>query len=365
MRLFGIPDWIEALRASLPRDDEATLIVAGQRGSHYLRLHKSDIERHIETARRHRRFVLSVIAALVAILALAVCAHFWRTAALKAEIERVEALAREQAAEVARLSSTLDVIAEAVPRSVALEVRPEEVTEEERIEKVVEFLQRKDSVFRSYVAATGEVMKEKLAALLADLAAAGFDRRTVRNLIGSPAGGAGGLPMEPGAADIFSYYVDDQALNLFDELQRLGNFVSVLPSAEPMRHARQTSGFGMRRHPITLRADMHAGVDFVSYEDPRIFAAGAGVVKFAGQNGGYGNMVSVDHGHGIETVYAHMSRIHVQPGQRVIPGTLLGHMGSTGLSTGPHLHFEVRFNGRRINPMKMFEIARNVQHQEE
>lgn len=363
-RLFGIPDWIETLRASLPRDDDATLIVAGQRGPQYLRLDPADIERHIETAHRHRRLALSVVGALLAVIALFVAGHFWRTASLKAEIELAEAQAREQAAEVARLSSALNVIAEAVPMSVALAVRPDEVTEQERIEKVVEFLQRKDSVFRSYVAATGEVMKEKVAGLLTDLSAAGFDRRMVRSLLAGNAG-TGGLPMESEMADIFSYYVDDQALNLYDELQRLGNFVSVLPSADPMRRARLTSGFGMRRHPITRRPDMHAGVDYVSYDDTRIFASGPGVVKFAGENGGYGNMVSIDHGHGVETVYAHMSRIHVQPGQRVGTDTLLGRMGNTGLSTGPHLHFEVRFNGRSINPLKMFEVARNVQHQEE
>src|SRR5690606_37772675 len=157
-----------------------------------------------------------------------------------AQVELAAVQAEAQAAEVERLSSTLSVIAEAVPLSVALAVRPDEVTEAEKIEKVVEFLQRKDSVFRSYVAATGAVMKDKVGTLMSDLAAAGFDRRVVRHLM-SATGGTGGLPLEPAEADIFSYYIDDAILSQFDELQRLGNFVSVLPSADPMRDARLTS----------------------------------------------------------------------------------------------------------------------------
>lgn len=362
-RFFGVPAWIEELRASLPRDDDATLIVASQRGPQYLRLDPVEIERHIETARKHRNIALAIIASLLAVIVLAVATHFWSTASLRAEIELAAVQAEAQAAEVERLSKTLNVIAEAVPLSVSLAVRDGEFSEDEKIEKVVEFLQRKDSVFRTYVAATGAVMKDKVGSLMSDLAAAGFDRRMVRNLVSSSAG-TGGLPLEPDVADIFSYYIDDKALTLYEELQSLGNFVSLLPSADPMRDARLTSGFGMRRHPITRRADMHAGVDFVSYNDTRIFAAGTGIVKFAGENGGYGNMVTVDHGHGIETLYAHMSRINVREGQRVTPNSVLGRMGNTGFSTGPHLHFEVRFNGRNVNPLKMFEVARNVQHQE-
>jgi len=361
-RFFSVPKWIEELRATLPHEDDATLIVAGQRGSQYLRLHPSEVERHIETAHRHRVMALSVIAGLLAVIALAVVTHFWSTASLRAEVERAAIQAEAQAAEVERLSKTLNVIAEAVPQSVAFAVRSDDITDDEKIVAVVEFLQRKDSVFRSYVEATGEVMKDKVGNILSDLVAAGFDRRQLRTLMSST-GGTGGLPMAPDAADIFSYYIDDQALTLYDELQSLGNLVAVLPAADPMRGARQTSGFGMRRHPITRRPDMHAGVDFVSYGDTRIFASGHGVVKFAGENGGYGNMVSIDHGYGIETLYAHMSRIDVKEGQRVRPSTVLGRMGNTGLSTGPHLHFEVRFNGRNVNPQKMFEVARNVQHQ--
>lgn len=357
-RLFGIPTWIEELRARLPQDDAATLIVSGQRSSQYLRLHAAEIERHIESARRHRVLALSFIGGLLALMALVVGLHLRSTADLRAQVELATEQAEAQAAEVERLNKTLHVLAEAVPLGVTASGSPEDVTDAEQVERIVEFLRRKDSVFRSYVAATGSVMKDRVGSLMSDLAAAGFDRRVVRNLT-TGTGGAGGLPLDPLAADIFSDYVGDAVLSQYDELQRLGNFVSVLPAFDPMRGARQTSGFGMRRHPITRRADMHAGIDFVSYDDTRIFASGEGVVSFAGRNGGYGNMVSIDHGYGIETVYAHMSRIHVQAGQRVRAGAVLGRMGSTGLSTGPHLHFEVRFNGRNINPLKMFEIARS------
>ena len=358
-RLFGIPTWIEELRARLPQDDDATLIVAGQRGSQYLRLHASEIERHIESARRHRVIALSLIGGLLVLMALAVVLHLRSTADLRAQVELATVQAEAQAAEVERLSRSLHVIAEAVPLVGSATGRAEDITDAAQVEQIVEFLRRKDSVFRSYVAATGSMMKERVGSLMSDLAAAGFDRRVVRNLVTGTAG-AGGLPLDPLEADLFSDYVGDAILSQYDELQRLGNFVSVLPTLDPMRGARLTSGFGMRRHPITRRPDMHAGIDFVSRDDTRIFASGEGVVSFAGRNGGYGNMVTVDHGYGIETVYAHLSRIHVQAGQRVRAGAVLGRMGSTGLSTGPHLHFEVRFNGRNVNPLKMFEVARST-----
>ena len=116
---------------------------------------------------------------------------------------------------------------------------------------------------------------------------------------------------------------------------------------------RITSSFGMRRHPILGYARMHGGVDFGARWGSPIFAASAGVVSFAGRHGGHGNYVRLDHGGGLGTGYAHMSRIAVSPGTRVSAGQVIGYVGSTGLSTGPHLHFEAYRAGQKINPLSI------------
>ena len=111
-----------------------------------------------------------------------------------------------------------------------------------------------------------------------------------------------------------------------------------------------TSGFGGRRHPILGYMRMHSGLDFkASYGQP-IFAVTDGVVAYAGRKGGYGNFVQLNHGGGLASGYGHMSRIAARPGSRVRRGQIIGYVGSTGLSTGPHLHYELYRNGRAVNP---------------
>jgi murein DD-endopeptidase MepM/ murein hydrolase activator NlpD len=113
---------------------------------------------------------------------------------------------------------------------------------------------------------------------------------------------------------------------------------------------RLTSGFGMRRHPLLGYSRMHQGMDFGAPYGAPIVAATDGVIVFAGRHGGHGNYVRVQHGGAMQTGYAHMSRIVAQVGQRVAAGQLIGYVGSTGLSTGPHLHYEMYRNGVAINP---------------
>lgn len=111
-----------------------------------------------------------------------------------------------------------------------------------------------------------------------------------------------------------------------------------------------TSGFGMRMHPILGYERFHAGIDFgADYGEP-IFAADRGTVIFAGWYGGYGNAVIIDHGGGVTTMYAHASELYVSEGQSVERGGTIAAVGSSGLSTGPHLHFEVRRNGEPVDP---------------
>lgn len=114
-------------------------------------------------------------------------------------------------------------------------------------------------------------------------------------------------------------------------------------------NGRVTSPYGLRRHPILGYARMHAGIDFGAAWGSPIFAVAPGVVTYAGRHGGHGNYVRLEHG-GFGTGYGHMSRIAVAPGTKVSAGQVIGYVGSTGLSTGPHLHYEVYQGGRTVNP---------------
>ncbi len=113
---------------------------------------------------------------------------------------------------------------------------------------------------------------------------------------------------------------------------------------------RITSGFGSRFHPILKERRMHTGLDFGMPYGSSIKAAGSGVVMSAGYRRGYGNTVVIDHGNGVSTLYGHCSAVFVSAGQKVSAGTRIAAVGSTGLSTGPHLHFEVRINGTPVDP---------------
>ncbi|MCS6987831.1 MAG: M23 family metallopeptidase [Sphingomonadaceae bacterium] len=113
----------------------------------------------------------------------------------------------------------------------------------------------------------------------------------------------------------------------------------------------------MRFHPILGFSRLHQGVDFAAPTGTPVVASAAGRVTLAGWSGGYGQVVEVDHGRGLKTRYAHLSRIDVRPGQAVGQGQRIGAVGSTGLSTGPHLHYEVWRDGRAVNPAETRFLA--------
>lgn len=142
---------------------------------------------------------------------------------------------------------------------------------------------------------------------------------------------------------------------------RLRQTIRFLPVRDPMRGtAAISSHFGTRIDPINGRMASHTGMDFrASYGKP-VRSAGAGKVIDAGRRGGYGIMVEIDHGNGVTTRYAHLSRALVKEGDLVKEGTLIGRVGSTGRSTGPHLHYEVRLNGRAVNPHRFIRAGRKL-----
>ncbi|WP_340588195.1 M23 family metallopeptidase [Erythrobacter alti] len=120
-----------------------------------------------------------------------------------------------------------------------------------------------------------------------------------------------------------------------------------------------SSRYGMRRHPILGYRRMHSGLDFRARHGTPIYAATDGTVNYSGRNGGYGNFVRIRHAGGLSTGYAHMSRIAVRNGQSVERGQVIGYVGSTGLSTGPHLHYEMYRNGQKIDPASVNFVTRD------
>ncbi len=140
--------------------------------------------------------------------------------------------------------------------------------------------------------------------------------------------------------------------NSLETLVALREAASQLPLWRPLPAADITSGFGTRMDPFLNRPSLHAGVDFRSTEGAAVRATAIGTVTEAGPTGGYGNMVEIDHGNGITTRYAHLSAIAVKAGDKIETGDVVGYVGTTGRSTGPHLHYEVRVDGEPIDPMR-------------
>ncbi|MGN6517073.1 MAG: peptidoglycan DD-metalloendopeptidase family protein [Rhizomicrobium sp.] len=146
------------------------------------------------------------------------------------------------------------------------------------------------------------------------------------------------------------------------ELDELFSGLRHVPLTTPVHGSQYeiTSGFGGRVDPFTHRVSFHPGIDFAGPWGSGIAATAPGVVVFAGPRGGYGNMVEIDHGYGIHTRYGHMSAILVHVGQKVAKGAIVGRLGSTGRSTGPHVHYEVWLADVVRNPSRFIEAGRNV-----
>jgi murein DD-endopeptidase MepM/ murein hydrolase activator NlpD len=146
------------------------------------------------------------------------------------------------------------------------------------------------------------------------------------------------------------------------KLDQLEQGTVAIPSTEPVRGTNFTSGYGVRSDPFKGRAAMHAGIDLAGPIGTPIYAtADATVGRSEYNSGGYGNLVELEHGHGIQTRYGHLSRSLVTAGQRVKRGDVIGLMGSTGRSTGSHLHYEVRIDGKAVNPVPFLQSTSYLQ----
>jgi murein DD-endopeptidase MepM/ murein hydrolase activator NlpD len=155
---------------------------------------------------------------------------------------------------------------------------------------------------------------------------------------------------------------DPMFRTLFDSWKKMdvvphGGFVAV-PSQKPVKEFRYTSGFGVRGNPFGGHGgEMHPGMDMAAPTGTPVYATADGIVGRAERAGGYGNLIQLEHGKGLESRYGHLSEILVHDGQRVHRGDLIGLVGSTGRSTGSHLHYEVRIDGRAVNPMPFLQTS--------
>jgi murein DD-endopeptidase MepM/ murein hydrolase activator NlpD len=147
----------------------------------------------------------------------------------------------------------------------------------------------------------------------------------------------------------------DRLAALIDEAGIAPPDLTVL-SIEPVAHT-ESSGFGWRDDPIRHTRSFHSGTDFRGDPGTPVVAAGDGVVHFCGRLGGYGNVIDIDHGGGVLTRYAHLRRILTAKDAAITAGVIIGQLGSTGRTTGPHLHFEVRLDGAPVSPIAALTVA--------
>ncbi len=166
--------------------------------------------------------------------------------------------------------------------------------------------------------------------------------------------------------DDFDYELEMELLNELIEKQREGMEQLIVDVEKQMKYidsqpnlmpatGRITSPYGYRISPINRRREFHSGIDIANKSNTDVVAAGSGIVTFAGYNGAYGRMVIISHGYGYTSVYAHNNKLLISVGDKVNKGDVIAKMGSTGRSTGPHLHFEIRVNGQAVDPNTILE----------
>jgi murein DD-endopeptidase MepM/ murein hydrolase activator NlpD len=198
------------------------------------------------------------------------------------------------------------------------------------------------------------IIEERQQLLAAMLAGDQVDPAVLRQIATSTsatvAAGAQGGPFEPVKATSDSTF--KQLFSSWKKLDNLEIGAIAIPSEKPVKIAAFTSGYGTRADPFNGTIARHMGIDLAGPMGTPIYATADGVVSAAGwNNGGYGNLIKLDHGRGVETRYGHLSQILVTAGQHVMRGQMIAKMGSTGRSTGSHLHYEVRIEGKAVNPI--------------
>lgn len=271
-------------------------------------------------------------------------------------------------AQVSGSSAPISLLADALARTAAerdqviIDAQDALVQAEELSQEIAVMRDQNDAIFRQLE----EAMTVSVAPLDKMFRSAGMPTDRMLDTVRRGYSGQGG-PLMPLS---FSTRGDSQSadtmranrlLNQMDKLNLYRLAAQKAPFANPVKNAfRFTSQFGFRRDPKTGGRRMHSGVDFAAPTGTPLYATADGVVSHAGWSSGYGRLVKLQHEFGIETRYAHMSKMRVKPGQKVSRGQHIGDMGASGRVTGVHLHYEVRIGGKAVNPMIFIKAANDV-----
>lgn len=239
------------------------------------------------------------------------------------------------------------------------------VIRDEKLEKLYVDLKRVEMQQNQLVKNMNDEVDQKLSFLSDTLTKAGITPEKMMELAN--------LPLEPSASggpfiavsNISEANLDTHAFDsLFYKRAHLENIKTALdhlPIISPPEKHYVSSKFGMRRDPFTRKWATHNGLDMAGWRNTPINSGGAGIVTRAGRNGAFGLFVEINHGNGFKTKYGHLSKVKVERGEKVEANQLIGLMGSTGRSTSTHLHYEIWFNGKPIDPLKVLKAAKDVQ----
>lgn len=169
------------------------------------------------------------------------------------------------------------------------------------------------------------------------------------------------VPLQTSQSSSALAFKANQALSALETFSHVRAALNAAPVRFPLPAPnRISSAFGSRADPFGGAAAFHSGIDYPARTGTGVFTTGTGIVIFAGRRGGYGNLIEIDHGNGLISRYGHLSRILVQTGQQISAGTKIGKVGSTGRSTGPHLHFEIRRNQSAVNPQNFLNAGKTL-----
>jgi murein DD-endopeptidase MepM/ murein hydrolase activator NlpD len=282
-----------------------------------------------------------------------------RVAAMQADVEKIRAVAAAHAARVEQRQAIITAVVSGKADQRALAIVPQAI-DPQADALAADVVAPLKQVEQQQVATVAKVRKvaelryAKAAAKVRRLGLAPERFGAAVPAMGGPYEAANGTEA---AADIRA---DMQFRSLFMTWKKLDNLEQgtiAIPSVQPVERLAFTSNFGIRSDPFRGTAAFHAGVDIPGPLGTPVYATADGIVDRAERSGGYGNMVEINHGKGIQTRYGHLSKILVAPFTRVHRGQLIALMGSTGRSTGPHLHYEVRIDGAAVNPAPFLQNA--------
>lgn len=278
----------------------------------------------------------------------------WFELALSERIDAVDSDNQALSELIMKLSRSVAKIAGHQPPEQLVEVRPwfAEVADE----LATAYQKQSESMQTLY-----DVMTEMLARNYATVERTPLATPEIAGF--SPIFGMGG-PMRIDDSPNHSFQsFDDRAtqlLRLSQDWQQVQQLLDCAPLVAPVDYYNLTSRFGQRKDPFTKRPSWHDGVDLGAWPGTKVRATAPGVVRHAGLKGGYGRLVVVDHGCGIQTLYGHLKSVSVKKGQQVSYRDVVGSVGSTGRSTGPHVHYEIRIRDKAVNPYEFIEAGRYV-----